>query len=89
MIDMTQQLMERLAAQRANRRERSKALWEMSPEERQAAMWAGKLTWGQLFEWAKRAPGEVPLIDGEFAFIAIYTPEVAESNKREAKQREG
>lgn len=36
MSDMTQQMMERLAAQRANRRERSKALWEMSPEERQA-----------------------------------------------------
>lgn len=88
MTDMTEQMMERLAAQRASRRERSKALWEMSAEERQAAMWAGKLTWGQLFEWAKRAPREVPLIDGEFAFIAIYTPEVAEAHERNAKQHD-
>jgi hypothetical protein len=88
MSDMTQQMMERLATQRASRRERSKALWEMSAEERQAAMWAGKLTWGQLFEWAKRAPREVPLIDGEFAFIAIYTPEVAEAPERDTRQRD-
>jgi hypothetical protein len=88
MSDMTQQMMERLAAQRASRRERSKALWEMSAEERQAAMWAGKLTWGQLFEWAKLAPREVPQIDGEFAFIAIYTPEVAEAHERDVKRHE-
>jgi hypothetical protein len=88
MTDMTQQMMERLAARRASKRERSKALWEMSAEERQAAMWAGRLTWGQLFEWTKLAPHEVPLIDGEFAFIAIHTPEVAESRGRSGKERD-
>jgi hypothetical protein len=85
MNGMTEQMMERLAAQRANRAERSRALWEMSPEERQAAMWAGRLSWGQLFEWAKRAPHEVPLINDEFAFIAAYTPEVAEVSEHGAK----
>jgi hypothetical protein len=88
MTEMTQQMMERLAAQRASKRDRSKVLWEMSTEERQAAMWTGRLTWGQLFEWAKLAPREIPLIDGEFAFIAIYTPEVAESSRRDAEQRD-
>jgi hypothetical protein len=88
MSDMTQQMMERLAAQRASTRERSKALWAMSAEERESAMWAGNLTWGQLFEWAKRAPHEVPLINGEFAFIAIHTPEVAEAREHDAKRRE-
>jgi hypothetical protein len=83
-MDMTEQMMERLAAQRASRRERSKALWEMSAEEREAAMWSGELTWGQLFEWSKRAPQEIPLIDGEWAFIALYTPEVAETHDRKA-----
>jgi hypothetical protein len=29
-------------------------------------------------EWAKRRPCEVPLINGEFEFIASHTPEVAE-----------
>jgi len=56
-------------------------LWKMSAEERVAAMWRGELTWGQLFEWARVAKHEVPLIDGEFAFIAAYTPEVAEAKK--------
>jgi hypothetical protein len=47
-------------------------------------MWSGELTWGQLFEWGKRAPQEIPLIDGEWAFIALYTPEVAEARDRNA-----
>lgn len=88
MSDMTQQMMERLAAQRASRHERSQALWKMTAERRRAAMWRGELTWGQLFEWAKLAPHEVPLIDGEFAFIAAYTPEVAEASEHDAKQHD-
>jgi predicted mannosyl-3-phosphoglycerate phosphatase (HAD superfamily) len=83
MTGMTEQMMARLAAERASRRERSKALWEMSQEEREAEMWAGRLTWGQLFEWAKRAPHEIPLINGEWAFIAAYMPEVAEASERQ------
>lgn len=64
------------------RRERSRELWAMSPAQRQAAMWHGELTTDQLFEWAKRAPKEVPLINDEFAFIAANTPEVAETMER-------
>lgn len=87
MTDMTQQMMERLAEQRANRAERSKALWGMSQRQRRTAMWRGELTWGQLCEWAKRTAQEVPLIDGEFAFIAAYTPEVAEVGEHDAKEQ--
>jgi hypothetical protein len=58
------------------------ALWRMSAEERVAAMWRGELTGVQLCEWAQRAPHEVPLINGEFAFIAALTPEVAEAPER-------
>jgi hypothetical protein len=64
------------------RRERSEALWAMTPAQRQTAMWAGELTQDQLYEWASRARAEVPLIDGEFAFIAASTPEVAELEER-------
>ncbi|HTC59555.1 MAG TPA: hypothetical protein VK691_05485 [Solirubrobacteraceae bacterium] len=64
------------------RRELSQELWAMSPAQRQAAMWHGELTTDQLFEWAKRAPKEVPLINNEFAFIATNTPEVAELTER-------
>lgn len=44
-------------------------------------MWRGELTGAQLSEWARRAPNEVPLIDGEWAFIAALTPEVAEAER--------
>jgi len=80
-MDMTEQMMESLAAKRASRAERSKALWRMSAAERVTAMWRGELTWGQLCEWASRAPDEVPRINGELAFIAALTPEVAEADE--------
>jgi hypothetical protein len=83
MKDMAQHLSEQLAAQRERRKEASKALWSMSPEQRERAMWRGELTGTQLYEWAKRAPHEVPLINGEWAFIAAKTPEVAEASERE------
>ncbi len=57
-------------------------LWSMTAAEREAAMWRGELTWGQLSAWARRAPHEVPLVNGEFAFIALFTPEAAESDDR-------
>jgi hypothetical protein len=81
MKDMSQHMMESLARQRESRRERSQALWKLSADERVAAMWRNELTWGQLYEWASKAGHEVPLIDGELAFIAAYTPEVAEAKQ--------
>jgi hypothetical protein len=79
MSDMREDMLERLAAQRASRKERSQALWKMSREERVAAMHRGELTWGQLYEWASKAGHEVPLLNGEYAFIAATTPEAAEA----------
>lgn len=61
----------------------SRALWEMTPAQRQAAMWRGQLSSHQLFEWAARKPSEVPLINDEFAFLAWSTPEVAELHERD------
>jgi hypothetical protein len=55
-------------------------LWEMTVEQRIAAMRRGELTMTQLFAWASRHPEQVPLIDGEFEFIAAFTPEVAEAD---------
>lgn len=86
MPDLAQHLTEQLTAQRERRKESLQALWSMSPEERRSAMRKGELTGTQLYAWAKRAPDEVPLINGEFAFIAINTPEVAEANEQEAEQ---
>ncbi len=66
-----------LAAKRT-REEAMAFLWEMTPAEREAAMWRGDLSFDQCCAWAQRAPHEVPRINGEFAFIAVTTPEVAE-----------
>lgn len=76
--NMADQMMRALAAYRASKRERMQALWQMTADQRCAEMWAGKLTWDQLYEWAARAPHEVPLVNGEFAFIALLTPEGAQ-----------
>jgi hypothetical protein len=53
------------------RTEQLQALWAMSAAERVAAMRAGTLSRHQLFAWAARRPGEVPIVNGEFAFIAM------------------
>jgi len=79
-------LIESLAAHRASRAEESRALWAMSAAERTAAMQRGELTGAQLMEWARRAPEEVPLIDGEWAFIAALTPEVADRDEPAASR---
>jgi hypothetical protein len=82
MSDMREDMLKRLAKQRASKQEGSNALWKMSAEERVAAMRRGELSWNQLYEWASRAGYEVPLLNGEFEFIAAFTPEVAEAPER-------
>jgi len=54
----------------------------MSHDERVAAMYAGELTQRQCFAWARRAPAEIPTLEGEFWFIAVHTPEVCEAGER-------
>ena len=51
----------------------------MSAADRIAAMWDGELTLFQLTSWSSRAPNELPLLGGEFAYIVMRTPEWAES----------
>ena len=60
------------------RAERREALWRMTAAERVAAMYRGDLTLFQCMAWAARYPDEVPTLNGEWWFIAIRTPEVAE-----------
>ena len=56
-----------------------RALWAMTATERVTAMRAGRLTLRQCCAWAARRPHEVPLLNGEFEFIAAFTPEAAEA----------
>lgn len=54
----------------------------MDADQRVAAMCAGRLTYGQLAWWAARWPHEVPLINNEFAYLAYFEAEAAESGMR-------
>lgn len=51
-------------------------LWELTPSARVAAMRRGELTLAQCAAWASRYPEQVPLVNGEFEFLAAHTLEV-------------
>jgi hypothetical protein len=55
-------------------------LWAMTRAERVAAMWRSQLTLQELAHWSSHAPHEVPLLGGEFAWIAMRTPDWAEAD---------
>lgn len=55
--------------------ERQRAFWRLSASERVALMRAGELTIPECCRWAARAAHEVPIVNGEFEFIAAFTPE--------------
>jgi hypothetical protein len=78
-MTMTSKTFSELLAQTGARRAaRLDALWRMKPKERVAAMRRGELTLEQCCAWAARYPHEVPLVHGEFEFIAAFTPEARE-----------
>jgi hypothetical protein len=58
--------------------ERLRPLWEMSPAQRINAMRRGELTYEQLAAWSARHPEQVPMLNGEFEWIAAKMPEVCE-----------
>jgi hypothetical protein len=64
------------------RAEQREAVWRMSPAERVAAMYRGDLSVFQCLAWAARYPEQVPLLNGEWWFIAIRMPEIAETPER-------
>lgn len=57
---------------------RLRALWQMTPAQRVAAMRRGELTLEQCAAWAARHPEQVPLLNGEFEYIARLMPEACE-----------
>jgi hypothetical protein len=69
---------EQLSRSLAQRDARLEALWRMTATERVAAMRRGELTLEQCCAWAARHPEQVPLLNGEYEFIAIRMPEVCE-----------
>ena len=49
--------------------DRVRRMWAMAPAERVQAAEQGQLSLGEMLQWARRAPHEVPIVDGEFFFI--------------------
>lgn len=74
--DRSGSLYESWTRDRAPHEARLRALWTMTPAQRVAAMYRGELTYQQLAAWAGARPEEVPLLNGEFWFIAIHSADV-------------
>jgi hypothetical protein len=66
-----------VAAERA-RTARLRRLWQMSPAQRIAAMRRGELTREELAAWSARHSEQVPLLNGEWEWIAAKMPEACE-----------
>jgi hypothetical protein len=60
------------------REERLTTLWKMTVSERINAMRKGELSLEQCAAWAARYPEQVPLLNGEFEYLAAFTPEIRE-----------
>jgi hypothetical protein len=69
---------ELLAGQLASKRERSASLRRLGRDGRLAAYRRGEFDLDTCCLWASSYPHEVPLLNGEFEFVARYTPEVCE-----------
>jgi hypothetical protein len=69
---------ELLGAWATTRRERGATLRRLGREGRLAAYRRGEFDLDTCCLWASRYPREVPLLNGEFEFIAVGTPEVCE-----------
>ena len=61
-----------------DREARLKRLWKMTVSQRVNAMRKGELSLEQCAAWAARYPEQVPLINGEFEYLAAFTPEARE-----------
>lgn len=57
---------------------RLRSLWQMMPAQRVAAMRRGELNLLQCSAWAARYPDQVPLLNGEFEYLAAFMPEACE-----------
>jgi hypothetical protein len=71
-------LSEQILQSARERAARLQPMWDMSVDERVAAMRRGELTLEQCAAWAARCPEQVPLLNGEFEYIAAFTPEARE-----------
>jgi len=73
-ITFDEQTLKALKAREA----RLRALWQMTASQRINAMRKGQLSLEQCAAWAARYPDQMPLLNGEFEYLAAFIPEVRE-----------
>jgi hypothetical protein len=61
-----------------DREARLERLWRMTAAQRVNAMRKGELSLEQCAAWAARYPEQMPLLNGEFEYLAAFKPEVRE-----------
>jgi hypothetical protein len=71
-------LVDRIFRDLRGRDARLRGLWKMTPAERVGAMRRGDLSLEQCAAWAARYPEQVPVLNGEYEYIAHLTPEACE-----------
>lgn len=76
--ELTETLSQQLARAERARIGRLRSLWQMNVPQRVAAMRRGELTYEQLAAWSARHPEQVPVVNGEFEWIAAHVPEACE-----------
>ena len=73
--------------------DRKQRLMALTADERVAAMRAGELSYRELAYWSSAHPCEVPLVGtgdggaGEFEWIAMFEPDIAENNESASRAR--
>ena len=60
--------------------ERIKRMWRMTAQQRVEAAQRGEFTLGEMLQWARRRPAEVPLVDNEFFFITAFSADADVGN---------
>ena len=75
--------------------DRKARLMALTADERIAAMRAGELSYRELAHWSAARPNEVPRVGtgeggaGEFEWIAMFEPDIAEHDEAAATHRRG
>jgi hypothetical protein len=73
---------------------RKQRLMALTADERVAAMRAGELSYRELAYWSAARPHEVPLVGtgqggpGEFEWIAMFEPDIAEHDEAASRARD-
>ncbi len=65
--------------------ERLKQMWKLTPDQRVLEFQRGHPTLGEMLRWSARRPEDVPLINGEFFFLAAFTADAERSSAVQPK----